>query len=573
VWPAVILVFAGAVTAIWAGTAVRAAGHGLDVTDEGFYLLSYRWWNVDHWTFTGAQYVYGPVFALLGHDIAALRIVRLGSVAGAHLIFGLAFMRWLRPRRPSAPPTRLWEAAGAATIVASGGVVYSWLPATPGYNDVVLLGALLAVAAVFAMARHAERVGRVPAWLPFALGLTVVPVVLAKWAALLLMTFVAVAGVVALVPSGPRAVAITAGRALAGIASGAALVHLAVVPLTTAVPPMIQVNRVLAAHSFAIPVLLDRYWTYSLPILTSTIRQYGLLLAAAVVTVRARRRFAQAAAGILGAAALALAVRHAVREGGLGGGAGNATAFVAPLLGTVLVALLVAAAGRLEDARGRTLLGVLTVLPLGYAFGTSNIPLKVSVCAFAAWMAVLIAVITGLDRRAVAARAVTVTIAGASLIVVTCIATGGAWRHPYRGVPNSRATATAPGVPALASVRLDPDQARRYADLRERLAPYLEPAGRPVVALDKMAGIVLLLDGRSVGEAWYAPEDPARTAAGIAAACSTSPLDRAPVLVLNRPLRPEDRKLLAPCGLDPVRDYRPLAPAAQTGDLTVLVPA
>jgi hypothetical protein len=94
-----------------------------------------------------------------------------------------------------------------------------------------------------------------------------------------------------------------------------------------------------------------------------------------------------------------------------------------------------------------------------------------------------------------------------------------------------------------------------------------------VVALDKMAGIVLLLDGRSVGEAWYAPEDPARTAAGIAAACSKGPLDRAPVLVLNRPLRPGDRELLAPCGLDPVRDYRLLAPVAQTGGLTVLVPA
>jgi hypothetical protein len=478
VWPAVVLVFACAVTAVWAGTALRAAGHGFDVTDEGFYLLTYRWWNVDHRTFTGAQYVYGPVFALLGHDIAALRVFRLVTVVGGHLLFGLAFMRWLRPRRPSAPPTRLWEAAGTAVVLAAGGVVYSWLPPTPGYNDVVLLGALLGLAAVFATARHAERAGRVPFWLPFAFGVTFVPVLLAKWAALSLLALVALAGVIALAPLGPRAVAGAAGRALAGVAAAAALLHAAVVPLTTAVPPMIEVNRVLAAHSFSIPVLLDRYWAYSLPMLASAARQYGLLPAAAVVAVLVRCRFAQALAGVLCAAGLAVAVRNAARDGGLGGGAGNSTAFVVPLLAAVLVALAVAAAGRLEDARGRSLLAVLAVLPLGYAFGTSNIPLTVSVCAFAVWMAVLVAAVTGLDRTAVAARAVTAAVAAASLIVVACVATGGAWRHPYRGVPNAQATATAPGVPALASIRLQPDQARRYAGLRAR-AGALSRTGRP----------------------------------------------------------------------------------------------
>ena len=83
-------------------TAVLTAGHGFDITDEGFYLLSYRWWNVHHRNFTGAAYLYGPVFALLDHDIGALRIFRLLTVVGAHLAFGWCFMRWLRLRRPAA---------------------------------------------------------------------------------------------------------------------------------------------------------------------------------------------------------------------------------------------------------------------------------------------------------------------------------------------------------------------------------------------------------------------------------------------------------------------------------------
>src|SRR4030095_8885141 len=96
-------------------------------------------------------------------------------------------------------------------VVAAGGVVYSWLPSSPGYNDVVLLGALLGLAAVLAMDRHAERAGRgavrLPFWLPFAFGAAFVPVLLAKWAALLLLALVALAGVIALAPLGPRAVA------------------------------------------------------------------------------------------------------------------------------------------------------------------------------------------------------------------------------------------------------------------------------------------------------------------------------------------------------------------------------
>jgi hypothetical protein len=43
-------------------------------------------------------------------------------------------------------------------------------------------------------------------------------------------------------------------------------------------------------------------------------------------------------------------------------------------------------------------------------------------------------------------------------------------------------------------------------------------------------------------------------------------------MVLNRPLKPADARLLEPCGLDLDRDYRPLAPAAETGGFTVLVP-
>ncbi len=121
-------------------------------------MLSYRWWDSTPRVFTGVQYLYGPVFELLGWSIPGLRVVRLVSIVLVHLAFGWAFMTWLRTRRPQAPPGRGWEVAGTLTILASAGVTYGWLPLSPGYNDVVLLTSLLLVSLLlWSMRVVAER--------------------------------------------------------------------------------------------------------------------------------------------------------------------------------------------------------------------------------------------------------------------------------------------------------------------------------------------------------------------------------------------------------------------------------
>lgn len=566
--PALVLAFAAAVTLVWTVTAARAADRGFDVTDEGFYLLSYRWWNADHRTFSGVQYLYGPVFALLGHDVAGLRLVRLGTVLAAHLVFGWAFMRWLRPRRPAAPPTRLWEAAGAACVVAAGGAMFSWLPHTPGYNDVVLLGALLTLAAVLSMDRPGFRAG----W-PIMLGVVAVAMVLTKWSTVLWLTVL----VVALTCHRRRAAAWASVGAILTIGA----VHFLVVPLTVAVPPIVTVNGLLSERSFAIQDLLLRYATSTRPTLVATGRDYGLLLTAGVVAVLARRPVPQAAAGVLGLAGLTWATIATIRDGGLGGGPPNAMKFIVPMLAALAMAALVGLAARVGRARqprgtaclprDRTwlLLGAIAAMPVITAAGTSNAPLKMAAPAFAAWVAVLIAVLTGIEEGAVVARGLVAAVVAGSLLVTACVAIGGSWRNPYREQPYGGATVDS-GVPALSGLELRPSQARDYRDLHDRLAPYLTP-GRRIVGLDKMAGVVFLLDGRTLGEGWYAPEDPDRTRAGIAAACADGPPDQAPIVILNRPVRTADASVLAPCGLDLRRDYRPLT--GRPGGLTVLVPA
>jgi hypothetical protein len=96
-----------------------------------------------------------------------------------------------------------------------------------------------------------------------------------------------------------------------------------------------------------------------------------------------------------------------------------------------------------------------------------------------------------------------------------------------------------------------------------------------MMAFDEMPGIVLLLGGRPVGEAWYSRIDDARTAAGIRSQCHGGRGwwgSREPVLLYNRPPRATDIAALNYCGLNLNTDYRMLAPSSATIGLRIYVP-
>ena len=103
----------------------------------------------------------------------------------------------------------------------------------------------------------------------------------------------------------------------------------------------------------------------------------------------------------------------------------------------------------------------------------------------------------------------------------------------------------------------------------------MEPAGRSIMAFDEMSGVVFLLGGRSVGEAWYSEIDHQRSAAGIRAECADGhPLwgNRTPVVIFNRAPTAVDAGALQACGLDLMVDYRLLPPLAEAPTLRVYVP-
>jgi hypothetical protein len=578
-----VIAFAGAVVAVWVITAARTAGYGFDITDEGYYLLSYRWWSSNPLALTGVQYIYGPIFQLLHWDITNLRLFRLLTVIVGHAFFGWSFLRWLRVRRPDAPKTRLWELAGIAVILAAGGMCYSWLPLSPGYNDVILLGSLTGVSCVLWAAVAIERDRKPPIWALALAGVVASVMVLAKWSSVVVLTLIVVTAVVVLSAQGAKAVARGILWALAGAAVVAVAVHFLVVPLTDAIPGILKVNRFIADTSYTPATLLQMYWTTGIKLLGETVKQHFLLLIAAGVAVVARHPVLRTAAWLLATAGLGLSVYRAVDEGGLAGGAINNGKFQATLLAAVLVAVITTVVALIarqwspgkENPRSWVILGLLTVLPFMQAFGTNTPLYIIGFNAFAAWAALMIAVLTSINKAPAVARTTTALVTAGALVAVAAISYGGLMHHPYRSFPHQDLT-TATNLEPLGELKLTQAAAANYMALDTLLKPYTTPSGRPIIGFDKLAGIVLMLRGRPFGEAWTAPKERQRTVAGIVEVCSAKEPwtgDRPPLLIFNRRVTQLEVDALRTCGLDFTTDYKLIAPPATTMNLQIYVPA
>jgi hypothetical protein len=576
--------------AIWASAAVLTANRGFDITDEGFYLVSYRWWHTNLRTFTGVQYIYGPVFQALGYNIADLRLVRLLTVLAANLVFGWAFMRWLRVRRSSAPASRLWELSGAAAITACGGMIYGWLPLSPGYNDVSLLGALLAVSIVLTMGTAVDLGRTVRFWLPAALGLVFAVTLLDKWtSSLATLLAVGVAGGLVLAPAGRRSLLRATAWVLAGALLAVGLIQLFVIPLNAAIPQLLATNHLVSLSSNSPAQLLDLYARTGVQLVTNVVTGFGLLLVAAVGVAVAHGKPARWIAGAFAVAAGAFSAWRLLADGALRGGTGNLGRYPVGLVGVLAVAVVVWLAVqvahsrdepvRLSESRSRSyswaVFALLAVFPLTQALGTGNPLYYMAINAFSSWMAIMIAILTGFTASAWPARWLTAAMAAGAVILSATIAANGLWSHPYRTAGRSQDTVAATGVPALSSLRLDPAVARGYRRLHSLLRPYIVPGGRAIMAFDEMPGIVLLLGGRPVGEAWYSAIDDARTAAGIRSQCHGGHGwwgSRDPVLLYNRPPRATDIAALDYCGLNLNTDYRMIAPSSATMGLRIYLP-
>ncbi|GAB3065934.1 hypothetical protein GCM10027080_02020 [Pedococcus soli] len=569
--PWVVAAVAMLLVATWSVAAVLMSTRGFDISDEGYYVLSYRDWDTNLRTFTGSQYVYGPVFDLVGQSVPGLRRVRLVTVLAAHVAFAWAFVTWLLNVPQGAGLTRGWCWAAGLSIVASGGVVYGWLPLSPGYNDVSVLGTLLLMAAVLRVARGVTLHGRVPLPPLATMGPVVMALLLAKSVAGL-PTVIFVLAVMAAVALRARARArgalVGAAVLLLSLGLAAAVVDRLVMPFGRMLPPMRTVNALVAGGTNSPLQLLGMYLGSTAKLLLQVVVILlvpSLIVTLGLLVVRVGRRRAGllllAAAGPVG-----LLLRWPGRAGMPPAGAASVLGYATALTSLAVLVLAVLGAGGLgarRRDRGAAQAGggvwivvaALAVLPAVQALGTGNELYVMAVNQIACWVALMVLGATSVRGR----RVLFVPVMSATAVTVLVAATvgvDGLLEHPYRTDPFRSATRPVGGPGVLAELKVSPERAAGF----DRL---LGVAGgdsvRPVVlAFDEMPGLVLLLGARTPGEAWYSASDRDRTAAGIRSSCALLRDRNAPppIAVFNRAPSPTDRSALRDCGIvltaDPV---------------------
>lgn len=122
----------------------RLSNHGMDLTDESFYLVWMA--NPFAYPFSATQFgfVYHPLYVLLGGDVSALRQV---NCLITYVLSFLLTAIFLRAHFPGLLGSR-WERYAISAVMATAGLMASsfsglWLP-TPSYNSLALQAVLLA---------------------------------------------------------------------------------------------------------------------------------------------------------------------------------------------------------------------------------------------------------------------------------------------------------------------------------------------------------------------------------------------------------------------------------------------
>lgn len=564
--------------AAWVAAAVVMARRGLDLTDESFYLLSYRWWDSNPRTFTGAQYLYGPVFELMGYDVPGLRLVRLVTLLLAHAVLAEAVCRYLRAAgRPS------WSHGGAARLllVSLGGISYGWLPQSPGYNDVALLVGLVLVAAAVVTATRALAEPRAPVLVLTVSGWCLGALVLAKWSAALAIGVLFVAAVVTLLRRSWAAVVVALAATAAGGLVWVLTVRLAIGPWGEILRPMREVNALVTAETNS-PVTLVVMYLQT----TGRLLLASLLLAAVAVLPLALSPARSRVPVVVGSLPLAGALPWLATRELPSGGPEHAWTYSLSLTSMTIAALLLTGVLRRPSvpvpsadqpgpspgaprSQDGVVLAVLVIAPAAQAFGTGNALYLLAVSGFAFWGALVLVLLSREDG--LRPRAVALGFLASCSVLVALVASTALLVNPYRSDGLAEATAPVTRAGTLEGLLLAPDLRDDLAALAQQVDD-ASPGDSAVYAVDELAGIVLALDRPPAGEAWTSRLDNARAAAGLRAWCEDRPDTPPPVVVAGRTLSALDREALRRCGWPFYPDFRALSTHDGPEDLRVYVP-
>jgi len=272
------------------------------------------------------------------------------------------------------------------------------------------------------------------------------------------------------------------------------------------------------------------------------------------------------------------------------GGTGNVPSYAIPLVALSLAAAVtgllwvLVARWRAEQAAERqgrrqriavaAVVVTLGLLAAAHGLGTGNALYYMAVNGFALWMVPLARVAVGPLGRHTAYRSASVVTALTAMGLCGWVTVDGLLHFPYRMDTYTAAT-TPLQTGSTGDVLVNEAFASQTDALRAGLADEISPPGRPMMAFDELAGLVLLLDGRPVGEAWYSATDLPRSSAGIIATCSEPGWwgeERGPLILIRRAAAESDLEAIRACGYDFPDDFTSLEVPGGPPGVGVYVP-
>jgi hypothetical protein len=364
------------------GLFIWMAGHGLDLTDESYYLLSYQHWRDVTATATFFGAYFDLPFRWLGGDVAAMRMFGL-----ALLVTAGGFLTWCACTfgRDAAEPVPWPFVAGGMT----GALFYYSYVTTlraPSYNLLVLFCMLVASALMLVLTEgRGSRARR--AWTAFAYGLMVGMCALTKATSALAMV---VCHLVFLARFAPLS------RLPEWVACALVGIGVNVLALQSAQPHWLVVLR----EGVVLATTLDPHYT-SIPFATlwdaalrGAIRLLPALVLAALVFAAVVRRWGRAHRAVLSGLVVLLVagIMLTIQRQGYGKSWWVLLAFGTALLWLAERLCRETALPRWRDVRGVAgLSALLFALPICYSIGTNgSLPAHTQMAAVFAVVALML---------------------------------------------------------------------------------------------------------------------------------------------------------------------------------------
>jgi hypothetical protein len=510
---------------------VWAAPRGLDLTDEGLYLLGSQFPGEVTMSASSSYWFSAVLYRIAWRNVIAMRLLGLAVTFASGLVFYYGVRAALDGLARSSSNVGMPQRVAEASVVILGAMLgYVWFLPTPSYNHLNNWGLLIGCGCFFAALAKTGTGRPASAWM-FASGACLAMLLLVKFPTAILLS-----AIFAVCLASWRGIPIAARSRLAiPLAAGAA--SLLAVFFVAAESPMgwvrtfrlgLWMSAAMGAnHGLEIlPQYLKdwregilaaidpRFWWAAGAIL-------GLSVALAVAA-RARRSLRRVLAAaitlIIGYAAL-LSVTH-LRELARPYYLFDVVRFHFTWL--VLFGATVVAAGFSTEAsgeggarrdaapsagqrRGRVLLAlVLFALPFAGAVGTNNIIYVGMTYTLGPWLALVVLL---LDSTAGDGRNPLLRQAAAVMLACFCAVqiVGGAYEAPYRvraGGLGQQTQVTEVGYPST-RLKLDPQLGTFLTDLRRLASVNGFRPGDDLIALFDMPGVVFALGGRSPGTPWF----------------------------------------------------------------------